>query len=213
MSTIAINSFRGLLFSRKGLLGFSTALAISLFGTQAAIADLEDEARGIVEQTSTRLVQIISTPLVTEQKHHEMEILLERFTDFESISASVLGRAVWRTASKEQQAQFIEAFKAYLAKKYTKYFPDLIGGRFEIIGSNLLKKNYVEVVTRMYHSFGRPETVLWYVLERNGESKIYNLIVGDLNMLYLEREYIADLLHHRNGDLDQVIAYLPHRFS
>ena len=196
---------------RRVCLYLTLAIAAAFAAAQPAAAGLEEDARAVVEQTSSRLVDIVTASVGTERKNEEMERLLEKYTDIESISATVLGRAAWRSASKAQQEQFVEAFRYYLARKYTKYFPNLLGREFEIVSVRRLKKNYAEVTSRMYHLNQRTETVSWFVLERNGKSKIYNLVVGDLNMLYLERTLISNLLEHRDGDLDKLIAYLPRR--
>ncbi|MCY4197999.1 MAG: ABC transporter substrate-binding protein [Rhodobacteraceae bacterium] len=184
------------------------AMLFFCVGSQAS----EKSAVSAVERINDSIASLLNdyeTHSDDGQLRDGFQQVLARSLDTAAISQSVLGVA-WRQASKEQRAQFQDAFVAYLAKKYSRRFPDFVGAEFVVTGTKTLKDNHFVVYVDT--TIGSTVTkVEWYVLRRRGRSQVVNIALGDTNILGLERKVIRSLLQQRGGDLDKLIAYLPLR--
>ena len=202
----------------------SAALAITV-GVAAAMASRtlspaqasEESAARIVDRINDKIADLLEKRAAGNlQRGQLVNELISAFKwalDIPAISQSVLGPA-WKTASIQQRTSFNEVFIEYLAAKYSLHFPDIVGAKFEIVETSQLKRDnhYLVLVDATFGGRDKRQ-ISWYVLRRNGRSRVVNIVVRQTNILSVERRVMRSLLQQRGGDLDRLIAYLPERYE
>ena len=171
-----------------------------------------ESARNVVSSVISQGNLLLSSGRDETQIVTDLEALLVSHADIPLIARHSLGRN-WRFATDGQRRAFINAFSTYLAHKYVRYFPDFIGGRFEIVGARHADENYVEVLTHTLFDDGEVKSVRWFVLTRTDAAKVANFLFVGLNMLTLERRSIERMLSENGNDLDLLIDTLARRRS
>ena len=139
----------------------------------------------------------------------DLETIFRNNLDSQSISRTVLGVA-WRRASEEQRGEFADVFVRYLAQKYAKHFPRLVGAQFVVVDSEEIKEYHYLVSVEARH----PDYITdisWYVFQTSNSGGIVNIALLGMNILNVERRVIRSLLQQRNGDIDRLTKYLPTR--
>lgn len=192
------------------------AAAVASSVVSPALAS-ESSAARVVGRINNKISDILETQGANSfQKRRLVKELVDMFRwalDVPAIAQSVLGPA-WKAASKQQRQSFVDVFAEYLAAKYSVHFPRIVGAEFEILESSELKrKNHYLVLVKATYADNTSQEVRWYLLRRNGRSRVVNIAVGKTNILTVERKVIRSLLQQHGGDLDRLIAYLPERYE
>ena len=193
-------------------MGTASAVASSFLAPAQAS---EESAIQIVDRINSRISELLEKQeagnLPRRQLVEELHSAFHWALDVPAITQSVLGPA-WRKASRQQRLLFNEVFTEYLAAKYSLHFSNLGGIEFEILEAERLeRKNHYLVLVAARLSEVRTKKISWYVLRRNGRSRVVNIVVGQTNILSVERRVMRSLLQQRGGDLDRLIVYLPGR--
>ena len=116
--------------------------------------------------------------------------------------------------SDEQRILFQKIFQRYLAEKYSIHFPKFIGGKYEVIQARTTRNDQTyEIVTTMYLPHEPPFPVYWHLVSIDGQPRIRNIIVDDLNLLVLEKKIISSLLEQSGGDLNVLMRKLKFRYQ
>ncbi len=201
----------------KVLLG---AIAFLLSSTATLAAP--SEALELVQQTTNSVLDIVrAQPDLFRNdpaKAYALaeEIVLPHF-DFERMSSWVLGKH-WRTATPEQQTQFVQGFRNLLVRTYStalrEYSPEDIKERLDrdITYLPLLAAGDatdVTVKTQIQRPSGPPIAVNYNLYEKNGEWKVYDITVEGISLVTNYRNSFANEI--RRDGLDALIAKLAAR--
>lgn len=161
-------------------------LMFSLLGSAfAEVRSPED----IVEQTSTKLLDIINTESDRIREDAEFvdsivnDIILP-IIDLQSMAKLILGKH-WKTASEQQRSDFINEFKNMLIRTYAKSVADF--GHAEIViipNSEGQKGKFYRVKTQVTLS-GNPPLNVDYVFRQQQDMqwKAFDLVVDGLSMI------------------------------
>jgi phospholipid transport system substrate-binding protein len=183
------------------------AAAAAGLAPHASAAISPNEAEEFVTIVVGDIVSLIeSGQPVTQQETRLRSLLMERAA-IEQVSKFVLG-AAWRDMSPAQQANFQEAFLAYVARLYVKLLARYDGQRIEVTGSKDFGSKGVLVYSVARGTDVEATSVEWRVSDRAGGVKLIDIIIEGVSMLQTQRQECAAMLEKRGGDVDRLIADL-----
>ena len=188
----------------------ATALACLAVDSKA---NSTQDAVAVVESSISQLDTLITSDLPSDQIADGIELLFTMNIDATYMARAALGHP-WRTASRKQKIAFTRVFRRYLAEKYSRYFRKFIGTTYTVRNARTTRNEQTfEVITTMYVKHGSPANVYWHLASSESGPRIRNMIVGDWNLLALEKTVIRNLLSQYGGSLNTLINMLPRRYQ
>jgi phospholipid transport system substrate-binding protein len=188
------------MMKRRIALGVATtalvATAPGLF--RHAIAELDgDRAVAFVKNTGDQLLAVINDSGGERDKRAALARIIDASVDVEGVARFCLGR-FWRTASPDEQREFIEAFHAMLVNNIAGRLGDYQGVRFTV--GRVQHRDDAEVVaTTLERPNSPPWSVVWLIADVAGAPKIEDMIAEGVSLRVTERsDYTAFLA--RNGN-------------
>lgn len=191
--------------TRRGLLAAAAAAALVLPG-RAAQALTTDEARNLIARLVADINRIINSGKPEAAMYGDFRRVLQKYGDTQVIAQKVLG-VDWRRATANQRRAFTDAFEGYLSRKYGARFREFIGGEIEVISSRQVRSVF-EVITTAKLRGQAPFEVRWLVADKNGDPRMFNMLIEGINVTSTEATEIGAMLDKRRGDIDQLIADL-----
>ena len=189
---------------RRGFVFASLATAGML--ASPVLAMTEAGARALVDKVVADINGVIASGKSDAAILNDFEGLFARYADVDIMAQYALGND-GRTASAAQKRAFTDAFKTYIARKYSKRFRDFIGGRVEVVSARPIRSGY-EIKTTVYLRGQSPYEVAFHVSDRSGRDKFFNIYIEGVNLLLTERTEIGAMLDQRGGNLNEVISDL-----
>ena len=172
----------------------------------AALALTVDEAKALIDKAVGDVNSIINSGKSEAAMYPAFEDIFARYADVPTIARSALGVAA-RSASEAQLSGFAKAYQGYLSRKYGRRFREFIGGRIEVTNAQPYK-SYFEVISTATLQGEAPFDLRWWVGDKSGSNRFFNIIIEGVNMLASERTEVGALLDQRGGNLDKLIADL-----
>ena len=136
------------------------------------------------------------------------ELFREDF-DIPGIGQFVLGR-YWRTATPEQQQEFLRLFQEYIVQAYSSRLGEYGGEPFRVTGSRPSGEETV-VSSEIDRRGGNRVQVDWYLTSRGGRQKITDVYVGGVSMKVTQRDEFASVIQRNGGRVDALLAQLRQR--
>ncbi len=130
-------------------------------------------------------------------------------TDFDcpGIARFVLGR-YWRTASAEEQQEFVKLFEDYVVFVYATRLSNFGGEILKVSGSRS-DGDGVIVSTDVIRPGGAPPTKIdWRLVTDNGAYKISDIIVEGISMMVTQRSEFASVVQRNGGQVRGLIAMM-----
>ncbi len=158
-------------FSRRAALGLLTTALVSV--TAIATPAQAEDAQGFVNNFGGKLVGIINSDKSLGEKRQEVLPLLQNNVDIATIGKFCLGR-YWRTASPEQQAQYLKLFHQVLVNAVTDKIGDYKGVSFRVIGTTTTPNG--QLVNAQIMRPGQPTADIGLLIDRNSGMKIVDMI-------------------------------------
>jgi phospholipid transport system substrate-binding protein len=133
--------------------------------------------------------------------------LFQEDFDGPGIARFVVGR-YWRTASQEEQQEFLRLFEDYVVFVYTARLGDFGGERFNIRGSRSDGDGVIVSTAIFGPGSTSPVSVDWRLVAENGAYKINDVIVEGISMGVTQRSEFASVVQHNGGQLRGLIALM-----
>lgn len=160
-------------------------------------------AEALVGDVGEKVLAILKDPGASNQaKFDGLVAVLEGPIDLDLVAKLILGR-YWRTASPEQQTQYLELFRAYaldfLASKLNIYS----GQQFEITGSTVVSERDAVVNTKILSSGGGPPVkVDWRLreLKDGGGLVAIDVVVEGVSLIISQRSEFASVIERQGFD-------------
>ncbi|WP_074257089.1 MlaC/ttg2D family ABC transporter substrate-binding protein [Vannielia litorea] len=195
------------LLTRRSLIAGGAALAASgLALPRAAFALSTGASQQLVTAAVNDINKVIASGKSESAMLSDFQRIFVRYADLNYISFYSLGAAA-RGASKAQMQAYTQAFSAYVSRKYGRRFREFIGGKIEVKGARSVK-SWIEVDTMAILRGSAPFDVTFFVSDKSGSHKFFNLFIADVNMLLTERTEIGAMLDRRGGKIDALIQDL-----
>lgn len=167
-----------------------------------AVADINKDAavQMVKNVTKEGIEQIINSNSSAEEKDRVFRKLFTENLDLDFIGKYVLGR-YWRTATPAQKKEFIELYKEFNVKTWSKRFDEFKGKEFIFDGTTPANNpNQVFVNTSVPMQEGKPASVKWRVNDVNGKLKIIDIIIENVSLAQTARnEYTSFIAKSPKG--------------
>ena len=183
------------------------AAGLALMG-RAAHAQQIDPARAtaFIHQTGEELVAAINavgSPVA--QRRERVAAVLRRAVDVEGVGRFILGR-FWRTASAEQQAEYLKLFEEILIRNLSARFGEYQGVRFSLGRSQARTEEDVLVNTVVE----RPGTAAfgldWRVAEVGGVPRVVDVIAEGTSLRLTTRSEYSSVISRNGGNVGSLLT-------
>ena len=164
-------------------------------GAIAFVQDLGDSAIAVLKAPD-------STP---EQRHASFQALLDRGFAVDTIGRFALGR-YWRTASPEQQKEYLALFREFVLKSYASRLDGYSGETFTVVKAHAIDDKDTLVNTEITQSNAEPIRVDYRVRARQGDYKIVDVLVEGISLITTQRSEFASIIN-RDG-IDGLLALM-----
>lgn len=171
-----------------------------------------DAAAAFIRSKGEALVGIINSDAPLPQKKREVETLLGEAVDVTSVGRFVVGR-YWRTATADQQQEFLKLFRDLLLETIAARFGELKGLKFEVTGNGRADEEGTGVITAIQRLDQPAANVEWRVADRGGQLKVVDLIAEGTSMRLTQRSEYTSVLQRNNGSFDALLAAMKRQLA
>jgi phospholipid transport system substrate-binding protein len=196
--------------SRRHILIF-TAIAALLTGNHPVRAQSTEKASAFVKLTGDRLVAVVNGAGSAAAKRTEMTQILNTAVDVDGIAKFCLGR-YWRTATPEQQQQYIKLFHEVLVTNITSKLGEYQGVRFTIGRSHPQDEEAV-VSTVVDRPNNPPTAVDWIIASPSSDPKIIDVVAEGTSLRLTQRQDYASYLSHNGNNVDALISAMRNQLA
>jgi phospholipid transport system substrate-binding protein len=177
--------------------------------TAAPGAAVAQDARAFVATLGNQAIQVLGPSVAPAQRVARFRELFREDFDIPGIGQFVLGR-YWRTATPEQQQEFLRLFQEYIVQAYSSRLGEYGGEPFRVTGSRPAGEETV-VTSEIDRKNGNSIQVDWYLINRGGRPKISDVYVGGVSMKVTQRDEFASVIQRNGGRVDALLAQLRQR--
>ena len=185
-------------------------LALFFSGSVMAIQAPED----LVAETTDKITSVLRVEQdkikANPERLYEIvdEIVLPHF-DFSRMSSWVLGK-YWRTANKDERAQFTQEFRALLVRTYAKALNDNYDRKIDMLSARGKEDaKEVTVRTEVQQEAGFPIPIDYKMYVKDDHWKVYDVSVDGISLVANYRTSFAQEI--RKDGLPKLIARLADR--
>ena len=198
--------------SKKTLLTLIAGLMLVCSNAKADV-DVAKAESFIKEVTHEGIVEIINAKATQAEKDARFEKLFNSALDLKFIGKFVLGR-YWRTATEEQQEEFIDIYRKLNVQTWSKRFDEFKGKEFIFKGTSpSSSKGQIFVNTIVPMNQAQPASVIWRVKQEGDTFKIVDIIIENVSLAITARnEYTAFIKKSPDG-INGLIADLKKKIS
>lgn len=165
------------------------------------------DAVAFMNELWTRAVEVLNQKADPAERRARFAQIFHQDFDGPGIARFVVGR-YWRTASPEEQQEFIRVFEDYVVFVYTARLGDFGGDRFKVRGSRS-DGDGVIVSTAIFRSDNpSPINVDWRLVTDKGAYKISDIIVEGISLGVTQRSEFASVVQRNGGQLRNLIALM-----
>ena len=186
---------------RRGLL-VALGLLLAVVVPHPAIAKPDAGAASeLVEKVGLQVLEILKDPAASDQdKLERLVAVLEGPIDLDLVAKLILGRH-WRTASADQQAEYLELFRAYALSFLASKLHVYSGQEFEIKGAAAVSDRDVVVTTQILSNGGPPLKVDRRLRERDdGDLVAIDVVVEGVSLVVSQRSEFASVIERQGFD-------------
>ncbi len=187
--------------ARRALLAGVAAALIA--GVPAARADTQ-QASTLVRRFGDQLIAVVNGPGSTAQKHSQLQPIIDRSVDVNTIARFCLGR-FWSAATPAQQQQFVSLFHAVLVNSITGHRGEYSGVSFTM-GDTQQRGADAYVSTTVRRPEAAPANVQWVVSDASGTPKVVDVVAEGTSLRLTQRSDYASYLSQHGQNVDALIA-------
>jgi phospholipid transport system substrate-binding protein len=186
-----------------------TTLAFLLFvaspagAPDAAAAD----PSAFMSEMWKRAVEILGKKTPQIERLARFRELFQADFDGPGIARFVLGR-YWRSASQEEQQEFLRLFEDYVVFVYGTRFSSLSGETLRIRGSRS-EETGVIVSTDIINPGGEaPVKIDWRLVTDSGAFKINDVVIEGISMMVTQRSEFASVIQRHGGQVSGLLSMM-----
>ncbi len=195
------------LLLRRGFAVF--ALCAALFTGFAARADEASDAadaQNFIHAMADKALVLVNDKSISDKERADRFRSLFVVTfDIPEVGRFVLGRR-WKTATPEQQQDFLKSFEEFTVLTWATRFKDYSGVSFEMQGASPADDGYVIVDLQIKRKQGDPIPLGWRVHKVDGAWKVTDILVEGVSMALTQRQDFASVLQSNGGKVDDLLA-------
>jgi phospholipid transport system substrate-binding protein len=181
---------------------------IIIVGALAAPAILAAaDPAAIINNLGNRALEVLGKNATPAQRVARFHELFHEDFDVPGIARFVLGR-YWKTATAEQQEEFVKLFEDYIALVYSNQLAAFSGETLRVTGSRTNAEEAVVASEIIRPSGAPPVKVDWHLTDRNGAYKISDVTLDGISMAVTQRSEFASVIQRNGGQVSNLIAQL-----
>lgn len=198
------------MITRRHLIVFAAATAL-LQVAGGAHAQAPEKATAFVKATGDKLVSVVNGPGSAAAKRSEMTKVLNVAVDVDGIAKFCLGR-YWRTATADQQQQYIKLFHEVLVTNITSKLGEYQGVRFTT-GRSRPQDEEAVVSTTVERPNNPPTAVDWIIANASSDPKIIDVVAEGTSLRLTQRQDYASYLAHNGNNVDALISAMKNQVA
>ena len=166
------------------------------------------KAELLSKEIFNNIFSVVNQKSSNETKRKSLLKLFDKYADVPIIARAVLG-SPWRQLSDNERSKFVDAFRKYLAKKYTSQFSEFAGAEMLIEKSrDSGGKAGIMVETRLLMPGSAPIKVGWQVSDASGAFKMIDVKIEGISLLTTERGEIRNQYTKEGNSIDKLMNSL-----
>jgi phospholipid transport system substrate-binding protein len=152
----------------------------------------------------SRAIDVLNNKTPVAARQAQFRELFHNDFDCPGIARFVLGR-YWRSASPEEQKEFLKLFEDYVVFVYTTRLSDFGGEQFKVSGSR--RDQDAVIVSTDVISPGAPQPLKidWRLVNDDGAFKIADVIVEGVSMMVTQRSEFASVIQRHGGQVQNLL--------
>jgi phospholipid transport system substrate-binding protein len=190
---------------------FLTIAAVSALLPISVRAQSTDKATAFVKSTGDKLVAVVNGPGTASAKRAQMTQIINTDVDVDGIGRFCLGR-YWRTATPEQQKQYLVLFHEVLVTNITSKLGEYQGVTFTM-GRSKPQDEEAVVSTTVVRPNNGPTAVDWIIANPSSQPKIIDVVAEGTSLRLTQRQDYSSYLSHNNNSVDALIAAMKNQIS
>ena len=168
-------------------------------------------ATALVKSAGDRLVAVINAPGAIQAKLPKLSQIIETAVDVDGIAKFCLGR-FWRTATPDQQKQYISLFHNVLVNNITGKLGEYQGVTFTVL--QVQAREDTAIVATVVERPGNPTSkVDWVVSDESGLPKVVDVIAEGTSLRLTQRSDYAAYLSRNGNNIQALIDAMKQQLA
>jgi phospholipid transport system substrate-binding protein len=186
-------------------------LALSLLWCMAPREAAAQDPRAFIHALGTQAIEVLGPGVSPAQRLARFRTLFNEDFDVPGIGRFVLGR-YWRTATPQQQQEFLELFQEYVVRTYSARLGEYGGEPFHVTAARPHGAETIVTSEIIRPQGGRIE-VSWYLVNRDGRYKIADIYIGGVSMKVTQRDEFAAVIQRSGGRVEGLLSQLRQKLA
>lgn len=165
------------------------------------------DANVFMNELWNRAVEVLSKRAPLTERLARFRQLFHADFDGPGIARFVLGR-YWRSASEEEQQEYLKLFEDYVVFVYGTRLSNFSGETFKVRGSRAVENGTIVSTDIISPSGEAPVKVDWRLVGNNGAFKINDVIIEGISMMVTQRSEFASVIQRHGGQVGGLLALM-----
>src|SRR6516165_7678874 len=152
-------------------------------------------------------VEVLSKKVPRAERLMRFSQLFQADFDGPGIARFVLGR-YWRSASEQEQQEFLKLFEDYVVFVYGTRLSNFSGEKFKVRGSRTDESGTIVSTDILSPSGEPPIKVDWRLISDNGAFKINDVVIEGISMMVTQRSEFASVIQRHGGQVGGLLALM-----
>jgi phospholipid transport system substrate-binding protein len=196
--------------TRRFLLTIIAMLIASTMMTAAPSAAVAADANVFMNEMWNRAVEVLSKKVPVAERLARFRQLFQADFDGPGIARFVLGR-YWRSASQQEQQEFLNLFEDYVVFVYGTRLSNFNGETFKVRGSRTDENSTIVSTDILSPSGEAPIKVDWRLVTDKGAFKINDVVIEGISMLVTQRSEFASIIQRHGGQIGELLTMMRER--
>ena len=194
----------------RRLLVIIVALVIVLRSPTITTDAVAADASVFMNELWTHTVEVLSKKVPASERLARFRRLFHADFDGPGIARFVLGR-YWRSASEQEQQEFLKLFEDYVVFVYGTRLSNFSGETFKVRGTRSDEAGTVVSTDIISPNGEAPIKVDWRLITDKGAFKINDVIIEGISMLVTQRSEFASVIQHHGGQVGGLLELMRER--
>ena len=191
---------------------FLTILSVLIASASLSAAPnaIAADANVFMNELWNGAVEVLSKKAPLTERLARFRQLFQADFDGPGIARFVLGR-YWRSASEEEQQEFLRLFEDYVVFVYGTRLSNFNGETFRVRGSRTDEGGTIVSTDIISTGSEPPVKVDWRLIADHGSFKINDVIIEGISMLVTQRSEFASVIQRHGGQVGGLLAMMRER--
>jgi phospholipid transport system substrate-binding protein len=190
--------------TRRLLLALFWVAIAAVPAAASSPGDADGQATAFMNHLWKRAIEVLNKDTPVAERQVRFRALFHDDFDCPGIARFVLGR-YWRTASSEEQKQFLKLFEDYVVFVYTARLSDFGGEQLKVSGSRADADSVIVSTDVITPGAPQPLKLDWRLVSDDGAYKITDVIVEGVSMAVTQRSEFASVIQRHGGQVQGLL--------